>query len=757
MAQKKIEIRQTDSTEKAGSAGTLMFGGYLFEEHIDALQGSKWAAIIEEMRRSDEIIGGIYTAIRTAIQGGTYTFDPDNPEDPDSVAMAKELEWAFFDAPYKRWSELIDEFLTIMLFGHYVAAPITAVKQYEGKTRWIYDDFAWYSPRIIEKWGMDERERLTHIYMQTQMSDRPFNGWISVDKLMYLAIEKEGLNFAGISPFRRAYGNYLRKKHMQKIKIVGIGRAALGWPDIVYPVEWKEGSTEYEALKTYGKNITSSQQMYGLRPEGTVMNLVQIPFDPEKLQKVIQAENTDMTYVVLADFLMLGRDGGGNRMLGDSKRKNFLQSMSYVIWQLIDEINRIYVPEYMLRNHGVVKPGKGAKLNVTGVEQKGLEEWARVIKMFADGKLILPDLTLEKQLRRVIDLTPPPEQSDGSRAGDPARQQPDPAAAAAGGTPEDIKKAEGLKKAEDMKKAADEKAKAEKAAKMGSYPAFENRMRTIYEQKCDFAVIGRDIQYGIEDFNYEQKKALGKMIEDYVYELRKRTLKDGGNIFNVVNDLEAPGRALFEKLMQDLLKKAVMAGKVQIDNELQTTATMAAGEEAKLPAGVFAWVKNQAKRISDEKIADIEKRVGGSATTKASFYPVNKKLKPEQLDEVLRAAKLTGDEWLANASNLNGSSIIPIAINTGRKQAMEDSDEVIGFQYSSIIDNDTTDVCRQLDGKTRAIDDYESAKFDPPKHFNCRSILVPILKRDGIPSGNWTGFVISGDAARESQQFEEAI
>jgi hypothetical protein len=754
MAKKGIEIRRTDSTEKTGSAGTLMFGGYLFEEHIDALQGNKWAAIIEEMRRSDEVIGGIYTAIRTAIQGGTYTFDPDNPEDPDSVAMAKELEWAFFDAPHKRWSELIDEYLTIMLFGHYVSAPITAVKQYEGKTRWIYDDFAWYSPRIIEKWGMDERERLTHIYMQTQMSDRPFNGWIDVNKLMYLAIEKEGLNFAGISPFRRAYGNYLRKKHMQKIKIVGIGRSALGWPDVTYPAEWKEGSTEYEALKTYLKNITSSQNQYGLRPEGTTLTLQQIPFDPEKLQQVIQAENTDMTYVVLADFLMLGRDGGGNRMLGDSKRKNFLQSMSYVIWQLIDEINRMYVPEYIRRNHGTVKPGKGAKLNVTGVEQKGLEEWARVIKMFADGKLILPDLSLEKQLRRVIDLTPPPAEKDSERKEDPARNQPDPVKEA--GKAAEHKTEDEAKKAEDMKKVIEEKVKAEKAAKMSSNPTFENRTRTIYEQKCDFAVIGRDIQFGIEDFNYEQKKALGKMIEDYVYELRKRTLKDGGNIFNVVNDLDVPGRAVFEKLMQDQIKKVVMAGKVQIDNELQITATMAAGEEMKLPSGVFAWVKNQAKRISDEKIADIEKKVGGSATTKASFYPVNKKLNPEQLDEVLRAAKITGDEWLANVSNLNGSSIIPIAINTGRKQAMEDSDEVIGFQYSSIIDNDTTETCRQLDGKTRAIDDYESAKLDPPNHFNCRSILVPITKGDGIPAGSWTGFVISGDAARVSQQFKEA-
>lgn len=714
--------------ERLGATGTSMVAGYLSEEHIADLQGNRWAKIVDEMRRSDEVIGGIYTAIRTAIQGGTYKFIPDNAADKESVEMTKELEWAFLKAPWKKWSEVIDEYLTIILNGFYLGCPVTGVAEYNGKKKWIFENIAWFSPKTIEKWECDDNDRLTRVYQMTTNSDKIVNKWIDASRLIHIAIEKEGNNFEGISPFRRAYGNYYRKKLMQKIKLVGIERAALGFPDIVYPPEWKEGSAEFDALIDWAKSATSANASYIMRPDGTKVNMLQIPFDAEKLQSVIQSENTDMSYVVLADFLMLGRDGGGNRMLGDSKRKNFLQSMSYLIWQLIDVINNRLVPMYMTWNYGRYEDGKAGKLSVMGVEQKGFEEWTRGLANLANAKLINPDLTLEKQLRDLGDMPPPEEinTEDAPPAPIPPKDTPAPV--------ED----EGV----------------DDVSRMADMPVFENRTKTAYENKCDFAEIGKALKYGVEDFNYEQKKLLQKVIEDYIYELKKRTVKDGGNIYNVVNDLEALGRVAFEKGMIDLIKQHVIAGQKQIDFELSAKAAFA--DTDKLPAGVYAWVKAQAKKITDDKIGDIEKRIGGAALNQASFYPVNKKLSAAALDEVLKSAREAGDEWVGSASNLSGASAVPFAVNVGRRQAAEANNEVIGFQYSAILDDVTTPTCRQLDGQTRAVDDYESAKFDPPNHFNCRSILVPITALEGEPQGGFTGFKISGDGARQSQTFKEA-
>lgn len=725
-----LNVTAEKKTQRSGSVGTRISSGYMSEEHIANLRGVQWSNLIEEMRRSDEIIGGLYTAIRTAILGGEYTFNPDDPENPESVEIAKELQWAFFEAPSKKFDELLEEFITILLHGHYIGEPIAGVAEYEGKKRWIFDTIAFFSPRTIERWKYDEADRLTAIYQQTYESDTPFSGWIDAKDLIYLSIEKDGVNFEGISPFRRAAGNYMRKKYMQKLKLAGIARSALGFPDMTYPDDWKEGSDEFQAMINFLQNATSSDGAFIVRPKSTELTMQKIPFEFEKLQTVIRDENTDMTYVVLADFLMLGRDGGGNRMLGDTKRNAFLQSMSYIIWKFIDVINFKLVPQYMNWNYGKYERGRCAKLDVTGVEQKGLESWARVIKLFTDAGIVKPDITLEKQIRNALSLTPPPiEETPKPADNKPADEEP-----------------------------IDDKGNNDKNDKLSDTPVMPWRDKTRYEIKCNFEEIERSLTFGVEDFNYEQKKLLSKAAEDYIYELRKRTVKDGGNVYNVVNDIVTPGKAQFEKAMTELIKQAVISGQIQIEKELAIKSEFA--DAPKLPAGVYAWVKAQAKKVADDKMGDIEKIVGGAAISQASFYPVNKKLSNAAINEVLNAARERADEWIGNVRNLSGASVIPFAVNVGRRQAAEDTEginEVIGFQYSAILDDRTTEICTQLDGQTRAVDDYESAKLDPPNHFNCRSILIPITKAEGEPQGGFTGFKISGDNARSQQNFTEVI
>lgn len=50
-----------------------------------------------------------------------------------------------------------------------------------------------------------------------------------------------------------------------------------------------------------------------------------------------------------------------------------------------------------------------------------------------------------------------------------------------------------------------------------------------------------------------------------------------------------------------------------------------------------------------------------------------------------------------------------------------------GVRYSAILDNRTTEVCRYLDGKVFKISDPDLPSLTPPNHYNCRSILVPVV------------------------------
>lgn len=63
-------------------------------------------------------------------------------------------------------------------------------------------------------------------------------------------------------------------------------------------------------------------------------------------------------------------------------------------------------------------------------------------------------------------------------------------------------------------------------------------------------------------------------------------------------------------------------------------------------------------------------------------------------------------------------------MNRGRLEAFNESGVVSGYQYSAILDDRTTDICRGLHGK------FFKAGNEPipPMHFNCRSTLIPITK-----------------------------
>ncbi len=68
-----------------------------------------------------------------------------------------------------------------------------------------------------------------------------------------------------------------------------------------------------------------------------------------------------------------------------------------------------------------------------------------------------------------------------------------------------------------------------------------------------------------------------------------------------------------------------------------------------------------------------------------------------------------------------------------------------GMRYSAIIDTRTTEVCVHLDGKVFAMNDPAMDRLKPPRHVNCRSILVPETIVDEVKESD---FLTKGQAAR---------
>ena len=109
-------------------------------------------------------------------------------------------------------------------------------------------------------------------------------------------------------------------------------------------------------------------------------------------------------------------------------------------------------------------------------------------------------------------------------------------------------------------------------------------------------------------------------------------------------------------------------------------------------------------------------------------------------------------------------AIVNRFINIGRNNfALDNGDEIQGFQFSAIIDSKTTPICRSLDGQTFKVGEVKALDLRPPLHWNCRSILLPILFKDGdikftglkVKPVEVNGKVITKKEVLQSKQFEE--
>lgn len=77
------------------------------------------------------------------------------------------------------------------------------------------------------------------------------------------------------------------------------------------------------------------------------------------------------------------------------------------------------------------------------------------------------------------------------------------------------------------------------------------------------------------------------------------------------------------------------------------------------------------------------------------------------------------------------------ADSMGRLISMKSNDDVIGVEFSAIMDDRTTEICSSRHGLFMRLDDPRLPENTPPLHVNCRSLLLPCTVYD-YPDGMLT-------------------
>ena len=104
------------------------------------------------------------------------------------------------------------------------------------------------------------------------------------------------------------------------------------------------------------------------------------------------------------------------------------------------------------------------------------------------------------------------------------------------------------------------------------------------------------------------------------------------------------------------------------------------------------------------------------------------------------------------AASLTSTAIAAVA-NAARLQTFQQNADVIkGIQQVSILDNRTSKICIAYSGQSWDIETLEpifgsTLRFNggPPRHFNCRSTLVPILR-------SWEALGLTGLTDRDKKR-----
>ena len=420
---KKIQFREV------GSTGLRRAGGFVLEEFLPQLQGTKARQAFREMSDNDPIVGGILLAFDEVIGRLDWRIEPPEEATPEEMRAYKFIEEAFYDTE-ESWDVTLSNILSMLIYGwsvHEVVYKIRGGKSKDPKYNSKYADgligwrkFPIRSQDSFFEWNFGKHGEIEGMVQQdiaTGMHYIPCNKW-----LLFRTTEWKN-DPEGRSMLRRAYTSWYYKKRIQEIEAIGIERDLAGLPVVYAPQEWFAG----DADEATAASLRSVQQMVTQIKRNESEGVV-IPYiTDENGQKVLTLEllssggsrsfNTEaiidrynkmIATSMLADFVLLGQGTVGSFALGAQK----LESWQMIVESLAKSIAEVFnkqAIEKLLYINGM-SCDRPPKLAFGGVANADLSALAPYLSTLADsGILSLDDSELEAWARRQADMPPVPE------------------------------------------------------------------------------------------------------------------------------------------------------------------------------------------------------------------------------------------------------------------------------------------------------------------------------------------------------------
>jgi SPP1 gp7 family putative phage head morphogenesis protein len=284
-----------------------------------------------------------------------------------------------------------------------------------------------------------------------------------------------------------------------------------------------------------------------------------------------------------------------------------------------------------------------------------------------------------------------------------------------------------------------------KGFRFNEYEDLSPRPMTFAERKVNFTSLNRSLDTFESILKEKLEEITARQREDLLKQIKTAV---ESNDIQAVGQIKAKYTGELSQALSDVQKELFEIGKQSAAREMTVVVPGTKSE-------VRGAMRVQNDALIDGYVNDLETSAKTSVT-----QVVNKKaglISETGKGEAVAAAAEGIDKVikknLAALETLNTTG----AVNLGRASVFERFPEkVYAMQYSAILDSQTTDLCRSLDGRVVAPGSREFYSYTPPQHYHCRSIWVEILtdetfkpKLTGIPASIPANATI--DTAKELQ------
>jgi SPP1 gp7 family putative phage head morphogenesis protein len=263
----------------------------------------------------------------------------------------------------------------------------------------------------------------------------------------------------------------------------------------------------------------------------------------------------------------------------------------------------------------------------------------------------------------------------------------------------------------DSKEKPEEKPDKEAEVKKKAFGLALSTLPGNYKKKVDFKLADQILKVTVAKIEQESRPIVEDIFEDLYDQLQKKKIIEKGSLERA-GSLQLKYLNRFQQVFKKHFRRLYQDAQVMAKNEVKK------GEFAtNVPADEFLEFLDQEtyKYVGDWSYKITSKAKDALVTAIKDGQPLSTVL--DVLDDEGKTLSTTSLERFARTKSTE-------VFNRGRHEYFNSTGVVAAYQYSAIIDDVTSAVCGELNGK---IFDKDSAPM-PPLHFNCRSVLIPITK-----------------------------